>query len=243
MTSAVLALPADRGMRWCAPIVPRRFNGSTSNIVYASNPLLDLTAQTWLTQVSSPGFPGSTQYVFGHCDSGALNGVRIQSVSSGNVLRFGADSTGTANAPHRSTSAGSVSSGFYTFAATWDGVSLAGSSISVYLASAGRVLSADVGGATADGTGSLQSSTTGQPFVVGNRTGGARTLNGDLYWLATWNRILSLHELRTAQAYGPEAIPLGLVFNWHDGKDFGPYGLVHVAQQDIALGPTSGFVA
>jgi len=45
------------------------------------------------------------------------------------------------------------------------------------------------------------------------------------------------------QAYGAESVPLGLVFDWHDGLDWGPFHLTAPSITDINPGVTSPYVA
>jgi hypothetical protein len=222
-----------------ALIVPRRFNKSTSIINYGVRPSQDLLEQSVFVQVRTLSYGENLLggYIFTTVDGSRRNGIIVR-VRDSNVMQFMADSSGVVNAPFRQTATTVSYGAVQNFAATWTN-GLASSTISIYFSENGEPLVLDSGTGSA-GTGSIQ--VTGGTTCIGSDVSSVRTFDGDIFRVARWNRILSLAELHMVQFLGPESVPLGLVFNWYDGKDHGPYALQHTAQQDIAFGPTSGFV-
>jgi hypothetical protein len=226
-------------------IVPRRFNGTSSKFEYATNTALVLGAQSVFFQCVFLGDnAASNQYVFGHCDSAAANGVRVN-VGALGAFTFGADSTGTATQPSASMTGYDVVVGAYnSIVMTWDGGLAWATGINAYGANSGQNNGAfknwGVTGGT-NGTGSIKNAT-GSPFALGGRTGGTtRISNFDLYRLARWNRVITYDEAERAHSLGPQFVPQGLVFDWHDGADWGPYHLTAPSIVDINPGVTSPF--
>jgi hypothetical protein len=128
-------------------------------------------------------------------------------------------------------------------AATWDGVSLTGADIQLYWSINGDPITLDNPGGTTDGSGTLNPPT-GQPFCIGNRTGGARPWASDISQVARWGRILSYEEIKQVQKYGVLSVPNQLVFFGVAGptrvfRDFGPFRKVPTIVSDVVRGGQS----
>jgi hypothetical protein len=69
-----------------------------------------------------------------------------------------------------------------------------------------------------------------------NRAGLGRHWVGDVAYIAVWNRVLDLTELRNAQNNGPLDEPDGLVLLWANEEDLGPNALTPDARSTFAAG-------
>ena len=223
-------------------IVPRRFNGTSSKFEYAANEALVLGAQSIYVQCVFHGNnAASNNYIIGHCDSVANNGIRINNGGgAGGGITFGCDSTGTTGSPAKSWQTFSLAYGaMVSLMATWDG-GLLNSGILLYGLNPGQRNDQwsdwNSGAPTNNGSGAIRGPS-GQPMALGGRTGGTTRISDfDLYRLARWNRMLTFDESEMVHYLGVESVPVGLVFNWYNGADWGPYHLTAPSILDINPG-------
>ena len=168
---------------------------------------------------------GNTGTLYSAVASGTQNGILFAIEHNAGTPRthFNANSTGTAGAPKKIGSANVTYGVWGHYAATWDG-SLSAANITLYAGRSGKDLTVSGSASTTDGTTAV-STPTSSNHHIGNREGADSTFNGLIAWVARWNRVLTLGELRLAQQQGPLAVPQGLLIVWANGKDYGPYSL------------------
>ncbi len=216
------------------PVITSTELGSTGYYIYFDQAAFDdLGSQTVLAYVRATGSGGGGfAYMYGKTPTGSINGPRffINHNSGSPILTFGANSSTKAGFPTRAGATGSAaynSWGHYAY--TWDG-SLDSTNILLY-AGIGAALS-DVSAAdsaTNDGTGAV-SSDAANPAYLMNRYGLGREFVGDVAYVAVWDRVLSLAELRLAQDAGPLEVPSGLVLLWANQDDLGPNALTETGR-------------
>ena len=211
------------------------FNATTSDSNFGVATSQDLLPQTLLAYVTVAGDgEGTFSYVFGKTPSASINGPRVF-INNTNNVSFGAHSSGTAAAPQRTAGGTTFSDGDYVhIAATWDGGLLA-TGIAIHLGIANTPLSEVTGySASTNGTGTVNDGV-GNNFHIGNREGTDRTFNGTIYYVARWNRVLTLPELRYAQQNGPLSVPDGLVLCWSGDQDYGPMRLTRSSSTAVTF--------
>lgn len=217
---------------------PLLFNATTSDINFGLATSQDLAAQTCLAYVYGLGAgEGNNGYIFAKVASASTDDVRffVAHNSGSPQLTFGSGSGGVASQPNRTAASNSfVYNQWAHVAATWQ-ASLTASTIHLYQGFNGAPLSEPSYAATNDGSGVLRTGI-GNNLHVGNRENTDRTWNGTIAYVARWNRILALPELRQAQQYGPLTVPNGLVLCWSGYRDYGPYGLRPSSTTALALG-------
>lgn len=226
-------------------LVPDRYVDTSGSITQmAAHASQILTAQTVMAQTKCTSSTSHIGYIFSNGDTSGANGVRLQTNATTSAWLFGADSSGsTANPLRRSNSASATatSGNLQTIAATWDG-SLSSSNIHLFSAIDAVPLAAD-DGTGADGVTAINGPA-GQKINIGNRAdaGTDRTFNGDIFWVARWNRILSLSELIVAQFQGPTQVPMGLVLYFANGRNWGPHDIGIVARKALQTGTPNSLV-
>lgn len=203
-----------------------RFAQSASGISFGAHTSQTPSAQSYLALFRTIG-GGTTQNTLITRDPGdAGNGPtwRLSDGGGGNrIHQFLGASTGTAFQPNVSGAAGSVTLGVWQHAAaTWDG-GLLSTGIHIYVG-VGKPLSettyqGPVNGTTAAAYGGANA------LMVGNYTADTRGLNGDMAYVAQWDHVLTLAELRQAQMFGPLSVRGGLILFWDGERDLGPYSL------------------
>jgi len=217
-----------------------RFNGTTTTVQFGDEDSTQLlTAQSCLALTYPIGTgEGGFGSIFSK-DSAGTNprGPRflIDHNSGTPRLFFGCNSTGVGGSPQVASNTAMTYGEWWSSAYSWDGT--AGfAAIKLYQGKSGVpvVETAYTGGSNGAG-----SATYGPVFgfSVGNRNAQDRTFNGDIAFVARWNRVLSLAEFRTAQTYGPLAVP-GLVFCWANGRDYGPFKIKPTNVRVISSGLT-----
>lgn len=226
--------------------VPRRidlsmapsFNATTSEIGFGLAPSQDLIAQTALVYVYAVGSgEGGVASVFQKSGSGSdapRQSVNIVHNAGSAQVGFAFSCSVPNGQPYLYAPAGDFTYNAHQhFAGTWDGGLLA-SGIHVYLGTNGAPLTERTGGVSADGTGAVTFPTAGS-FHIGNRSGGAYTFNGTIYYVARWNRVLSIDALRQAQMFGPLSVPDGLVLCWANNQDYSPTRLRYTSQTAVVM--------
>jgi Concanavalin A-like lectin/glucanases superfamily len=220
-------------------IVPRRFNATTSRVSYAANVAQNISDQTIFVQCMYVGAgEGTFNYLFSQCDPTAItNGIRFF-INNAHVLLFGAYDGG-GGSPQFQAAVATTQNALMSIAVTYD----VDTAIKLYMSANGAPI-VDAGGSLTGGVYGPYVQPAGKLPTIGNRSGGDRTFNGDIFRVARWDRVLSWTELQMAQYLGPESVPAGLVFNWiPDLGDTGPYHLTCPTITDIGPGATSPFVA
>lgn len=215
-----------------------RFQASLSaNITFPNSPSQSILAQTVLASFRTfAGSGGNLGYLFATCSSTATDGMRYVVDEVNARMVFAGDSTGVAASPGRNASIASIDSflNYNTVAATWEGEIGATSFVHYISAQNAPLQVSSMEGASA-GSGSIKN--TGQVMTIGNRPGGARAFNGDLYFIARWDRVLSHAELITAQMSGPLTVPEGLVLFFANMWDWGPFSYVPSVITGVSLAP------
>lgn len=200
------------------------FDGSTSGIGFGVQPSQAVTAQTILSvQKRNRAGENEYHYVFSSF-TGSTSGVRWSWSGGYGGFQLGFSSTGAASAPYKNSATGTTSTDWMVAAGTWDG-GLLSSGINLYYALNNNPLTL-VTNIPVSGNGSgtpLYGS--GNSSWIGDRDDRTRTFGGDIAYVARWNRVLSLEELRRAQRLGPLSVPHGLILCWANGRDYGPYHL------------------
>jgi hypothetical protein len=205
------------------------FNATTSDLAFGLATTQDWAGPTtYLLYFYAAGAgENNLAYMVAKVPSAGTAGTRINlSDSSGTPqIQFGVTST-TANAPNRSSATGTFLYGVWTHAAiTWPGSTTA-STIQIYRGVSGVPLVEQAyASAGVNGSGTLNAGS-GNNLHIGNRENTDRTYNGTLAYVARWNRVLPLTELRRAQQDGPLSVPEGLILCWSGGRDWSPSGLL-----------------
>lgn len=198
-------------------------------------------AQTMLVYTKLTGAGGNNiGYVFGRTPSSSIDGHRFYifhgsgtpGTAFGGSCSGGGLNTSRPNREGANNSATLNSWGHY--AAIWNGTNQQ-TGITLY-AGIGVDL-AEVGysgiGASSGGT---PISSVGNPLYLFNRQGLDRHYAGDIAYIARWNRVLTLTELRQAQNDGPLSVPDGLILCWANGQDYGPSAYTPVARATLVEG-------
>lgn len=213
------------------PLQAMSFNATTSVITLGLLPgvLWDQTQPaTSLAYFRADGSgEGTLGYLLGKAVSGAglrLIAQHVTSTTFGFV--HGRGTSGSSTQP--SITSPSMTYGLWYHAATVVPATMTGADCSMYISggagagAAGGPLQLVTPSATTNGSGSLLSNVT-DDLYIGNRSANDRTFNGSIGYVAQWNRLLSLSELRRAQADGPLAVRAGLIFCFANGRDYSPY--------------------
>ncbi len=213
------------------------FNASTSGVNLGVNDASqNVLAQTWMALVYFEGAgENNFNYVFSKTDASLGNGPKF-GINDANACVFaGAETTGTPTGPVRN---GAISQFQYNrwayIAGSWSG-GIAASSIKLYYAGLQEpLIETSYTGAT-EGTGSVVA-TAGNDIIIGDRATLNRTANGTIAFVARWNRVLHVDELRRAQRFGPLSVRAGLLMCWANGRDYGPNRLRPKSITAIAQG-------
>jgi hypothetical protein len=208
-------------------------NATTSDTNFGLASSQNFRAQTNLAYIYVTGDgENAFGYIFGKTVSGSTTGTRLF-YGSLNTVTFGDTSTGTAGAPNAVSVGVFGDNNFAHVAATWDG-GVAASGIQVYIGQNNNPL-ADTGmTGLANGTGAA-GDVSANVFHIGNREGTDRTFNGTIYYLARWNRVLPLWQLRYAQLNGPLSVPDGLMLCWANNQDYSPTRLAYTSQTAVLM--------
>lgn len=205
----------------------QRFDATTSDVNLGVNAAQAPTAQTILVlcyPIASG--EGGFGYVVSRTPSASSSGPRLLLVNTNSAINFAGHSTGSASNPSRTAANNSFVYGQWQhIAAIWTGGLAAATSIQMYAGQNGLALTETAYGAAIDGVTAADSGSANS-LHVGNREGTDRTFNGDIAYVAQWNRALSLTELLTAQKYGPLAVRGGLILYWNGARDLGPYAML-----------------
>lgn len=217
------------------------FNATTSDIAFGVATSQDLQAQTTLAYVNLIGAGENNQDIlWAKTGSADDNGPRMDILHNAGTPQFGwgASSSGAFGSPFSNEAGGNFVYGKPAhLAATWDGGLTASSGITLYVGMSNAPLVLTANSFNANGSGNTNFGV-GNNFHVGNREATDRTTNGTIYYVARWNHILTLNELRTAQAQGPLSVSAGLVFMWANGRDYSLSHLTPTSQTAIVLGGT-----
>ncbi len=172
---------------------------------------------------------GGFGYLFGKNMGGSP--LRIDFMgSSGSIVQFGANSTGSSTNPRIESPVGTITNNVWTnIACTWDGT-LNESGMASYKDGVLLTRSAQANGATA------VPSDSNTPIVLMNREDNARFFVGDFAYLARWNRILSQAEMDEARNNGPLNVPDGLILCWANQTDLGPLNMQVEARSAYVAG-------
>lgn len=194
----------------------------------------DLTAITILVYArpqSGTAFP----YFFGKTPTGSIDGLRFFINHNGGTPTFvlGGHSSTSPSLPQKSSPTGVVSyNSWQHFGATWS-KTIYGSSITLYHGAGVDVT--DAGGTGTDGTGVVDSDAAHPVFLM-NRYGLGREFTGDYAYIAVWDRVLTLTELRNAQNNGPLSESSGLVLLWANEQDYSTNALTPSARSTFVAG-------
>lgn len=207
----------------------RRFNATTSDVNFSTlgGGAQSLTVHSVLAYVYPTGSgEGGFGWVWGKAPSATAGNSMIVDHNAGSPrIQFRGSSTGTAGQPVRTSNTGLMAyNEWLHIAGTWSGSLTASSSIRILVGRNGAPLAEVTYSSSADGTTAVSSNSTDE-MHIGNRNGADRTFNGDICYVARWNRILSDAEFLRAQRFGPLSIRNGLVLCWVDGVDLGPMRL------------------
>lgn len=209
------------------------FNATTSDIAFGLASSQNLSAQTCLAYVHVLGDgEGTFGYIIAKTPSASAAGIRLFLGASGEI-GTGANSA-TASTPNRLTATGAVPDATFAHVGmTWDG-SITAANFRMFAGLNNAPLSEPTYGAASDGNTSITSDAANN-FHLGNREGTDRTFNGVIYYVARWNRVLPLAELRRAQRDGPLSVPDGLVLCWANNQDYSQTRLVYASQAAVVM--------
>lgn len=202
--------------------------GASGRYVNFGDPasLRNLGAQTILAYVR-PSTPQESNLGYVYSKFSAAGGQRfcIGNDGSNNLyLTFGSGSSGSAAAPNRPSTPGTLAASTWVHAAcTWDG-GLGYAGIHLFLGAGADLAETTSYGTGADGSGSITPDTGYNAYVL-NRNTTNRAFVGDGAYVAVWNRVLTLAQLINAQNNGPLAESSGLVLLYANGADLGPGAL------------------
>lgn len=194
----------------------------------------DLPAITVLCYCRPQSGP-TYHYMFGKTPSSSIDGKRffIEHNGGNPKFAFGAHSSAIGSLPQKYSPTGLVVYNTWQhFGATWS-KAIEESSISLYHG-AGVDLT-DAAGTGTDGDGFVNSDAAHPVFLM-NRYGLSRDFVGDYAYIAFWNRVLNLTELRNAQNNGPLSEPSGLVLLWANQQDLSTNGLAPNARSSFVAG-------
>lgn len=198
-------------------------------------------AQTCLVYTKITGAGGNGNgYVFGRTPSSSINGHRLYIFdnSGGPRLTFGGSCSGGAahmSRPYREGANNSTTTGSWGhYASTWDGGNQS-SGILLYAGVGAELAEVGYSGIGRD-SGGTPIDAVGKPLYLFNRQGLDRNLDGDVAYIARWNRVLTLTELRQAQADGPLSVPDGLILCWANGQDYSSNAYTPVARATLVEG-------
>ena len=145
-----------------------------------------------------------------------------QSVLGDVTLRFGGGSSAAIQPGRKGTINLYGNDQWNHVGATWDG-SNTSANINLYLGLNMAPLVTD-NGIAVDGN-QTPGDPVGDMSLCGPLNSETTQLNGSLGYVARWNRVLSLAEMRQAQQQGPGSVGEGLVFYWSCGIDRGRHHL------------------
>lgn len=208
---------------------------------YGSPTALDnLSAGTIIVYFKKTGTGGANLgYLVTKYTGAGSGGFRflVEHNSGSSRLVFGWDSTGTANSPSKTGTGGDVTDntwqhGMVTFTRT-----LLASDIDLYL---NNVLCTPTGGATADGTGSLNSDASNDVFLGNRGPSGTlgRQFDGDVAYIAIWDRKLDSTERGNVMTYGPLYVTSGLVFLFANDQDYSTNAFTQTGRSTRVTGST-----
>lgn len=220
-----------------------KFNATTSAINFGATPRTS-AAQTSIALVR-PTAAGENDlgWIWGRANgTGSGHRLYINSNASGFAgtpcLGFAAStSTGANGTPVKVSNAtgGELSYGdWWHLAATWGG-GTAATEITLYGGKNGALLAALPFFSVTSGSG-VGTDSSANSFLIGNSTTGDRTFNGSIAYVAKWDRVLSLVQLRTVQKYGPLVIPVGLTICWANDRDYSLYRCHPTSKTALASG-------
>lgn len=183
---------------------------------------------------------GDNSYVFGRTPSSSIDGHRVYifhnsgspRLAFGGSCSGGGFNTSRPNIEGENNSATIGSWGHY--AAVWAGTNQAGS-ITLYKGVGATLAEVGYSGGGSNSVGTPINSV-GKPLYLFNRQGLDRHFQGDVAYIARWNRALTLTELRQAQNDGPLSVPDGLILCWANGQDYGPNAYTPVARAPLVEG-------
>lgn len=207
-----------------------RFDASLADINFGARVTQAPLAQSVIVLMYplGAGKGGSFAATFARTSSGGVDGPRafIEHNAASPRYTFGGDSTGVLGSPQRTSANGSiVYNQWQHVAGTWDGTLTGSTGIKIYIGQKGAPLAETASySATFDGTGTAGSGST-KNLHLGTREGLDVTFNGDIAYVAQWNRALTLTELLKAQYFGPLSVRGGLVLYWDGERDLGPYSM------------------
>lgn len=219
------------------PLASSLFNATTSAINFGTSPIALAGPQSTIVFCYPIGSGENGFSWMWSRANGTTDGQRffIDHNAGSPRVSFVASSA-TVNSPIYQGAANSVKYNAWNHLAfSWNGDVGAGSDTSFMGAAANWKPLASV---TSVGTAGSGSATTrsADNFIIGNSSNGTRTFNGYIAYVARWSRFLNRGEFRTAQMYGPLAVPSGLVFCWANGHDYGPHKDAPTSLTAIATG-------
>lgn len=152
-------------------------------------------------------------------------------------LVFGWDSSGLANSPSKTGTGGDVTDNTWQYGMATFTRSLLASDIDLYL---NNVLCTPTGGATADGSGSLISDASNDLFLGNRGPSGTlgRQFDGDVAFVAVWNRKLDSTERGNVMTYGPKYVTSGLIFLFANDQDYSANAFSQTARSTRVTGST-----
>lgn len=215
-----------------------RFNATTSDIEFDANDASQSPiAQSMLALVHPAGAgEGNNSYILAKVPSAGTQGVRfIVADSAGTpLLRLGFHTFSSAGNPLKVSSTAMTYNDWWHIAGSWDG-GTAHAGIHIYQGMNGAALAEVSYAASNNGSGTLDGGT-GNQLHIGNREGNDRTHNGDIAYVARWDRVLTLDELLVAQRQGPLLVRRGLILFWANGRDYSTSRLMPVRTRTLGTG-------
>jgi len=112
---------------------------------------------------------------------------------------------------------------------------LAKENIELYYEAAGVMVKETTFTSNLSGSGALFDDALNEVYLL-DREGGIRAFQGDVAYVATWNRVLDTTELETVRAGGPLDVPGGLVLLWANQADLSPSAITPVARSTFVAG-------
>lgn len=208
--------------------------GSSGYYVNLGSPsgLDDIGEQTWIAYARPSGAGGGNfAYLFGKTTAGSTLGPRwfINNNSGSPRLSFGAatDGGGGSGVPQvEGQSNEVVYNTWQHYELTWDGGILASG---IHLSVEGTEGTKAV---ATDGSGSVMTDAANDLFLMNRGAAGnlGREFNGDLAYIACWDRILDSTAKANVRANGPLAEPSGLILCWANQVDNSSNSIVPTAR-------------
>lgn len=214
-----------------------RFNATTSDVSFGAQASQAPLAQTILalTYPIAAG-EGNNPAILSRVPSASTSGPRFFiSDTAPNQLVINGHSTGSAGAPQRAGPVNSITYGAWQHVCgTWTGGLTASTSIQLFTGLKGSPLTEVASYASASNGTTAADAGAANTLHIGNREATDRTFNGDIAYVAQWNRVLSIPEMRIAQFLGPGVVSSGLIMYWDGERDLGPYHMKVISK--VALG-------